>query len=346
MPRPQYIQDFLDPRQRRNDASAKERLNTAIKFVVQMQEYADIDIVSDGEWRRLSYIGVIADLLNGFDVTLKNGIWWHTVTKELSFKNKGLFAKEAQFVCDNAIKKVKVAMPSPYLIGSRMWSKEESKKVYPTREAFMRALVPYLRGEIRELAKTPVSVIQIDDPNLCLLVDPEHRAKFENPEKECALAVELINNVIADIKGVEIAIHLCRSSGTRNRRIARKSTEGVVGQGGYDFILPYMKQLKVDQFALEFAIPDAGGFSILKELPSHAKIGFGCVDCRATEFDTAETIVQRVEKALQYIDKERIILNPDCGFAPGNQAPVTIDDAYKKLKELTKAAAILRKKYQ
>lgn len=345
MPRPKYIQDFLNPKTKREDTIFQGNLNSAIKFIVQLQEYAGVDIVSDGEWRRLSYIGVIADLLNGFEVKLKNGIWWHTIKEKLSYKNKGLFAKEALFVCKNTNSKVKVALPSPYLIGSRMWNEVESKKAYVSREEFMRALVPFLRSEIIELSKTPVSVVQIDDPSLCLFVDAEYRAKFKDPAKECELAVELINSMIEGVKGIEIGIHLCRSSGTRNRQMVKKVKKGFVGKGGYDCILPFIKQLKVNQVALEFAIPDAGDFSVLKELPSNTKIGLGCVDCRANIFDTAEAIVKRVEKALRFVDKKRIILNPDCGFAPGNQAPVTLDEAYLKLKELSKAAAILREKY-
>lgn len=346
MPRPKYIQDLLDPKTSINNTILEENLNTAIKFIVQLQEYAGVDIVSDGEWRRLSYIGIIAELLDGFEVTLKDGIWWHTIKKKLSYRNKGLFAKEALFVCKNTTSQVKVALPSPYLIGSRMWSQEESKKAFSSREEFMRALVPFLRSEIIALSKTPVSIVQIDDPNLCLFVDAEYRARFKDPVKECQLAVELINSMIEGITGIEIAIHLCRSSGTRNRQIIKKTKKGFVGQGGYDFILPFIKQLKVDQFALEFAIPDAGDFSVLKDLPSHTKIGLGCVDCRANVFDSAEVIVKRVEKALKFVDKKRIILNPDCGFAPGNQAPVSLDEAYLKLKELSKAAAFLRDKYR
>lgn len=346
MPRPKYIQDFLDPSKKTKDTIFQQNLNDAIKFVVEIQEYAGVETVSDGEWRRLSYIGVIADLLNGFEVKLKDGIWWHTIKEKLSWKNKGLFAKEALFVTQNTKAKIKVALPSPYLIGSRMWNEEQSKKAYATREEFMRALVPFLRAEILDLSKTPVSVVQIDDPNLCLFVDPEYRKKFKDPKKECALAVELINSLIEGVTGIEIGVHLCRSSGTRNRQIVRKTKKGFVGQGSYDYILPYMKQLKVDQFALEFADPFSGGFSVLKELPENTKIGLGCVDCRPTVFDKAETIVKRIEKAMKYIDKERIILNPDCGFAPGAQAQVSIDDAYLKLKEMTKAAKILREKYE
>ena len=42
---------------------------------------------------------------------------------------------------------------------------------------------------------------------------------------------------------------------------------------------------------------------------------------------------------------ERLTLNPDCGFAPGNAADIPIDEAYAKLSNEAEAAAILREKY-
>ena len=41
-------------------------MNRAVAYIVSLQEQAGIDIVSDGEWRRASYIGVIAELAHGF----------------------------------------------------------------------------------------------------------------------------------------------------------------------------------------------------------------------------------------------------------------------------------------
>ena len=42
--------------------------------------------------------------------------------------------------------------------------------------------------------------------------------------------------------------------------------------------------------------------------------------------------MQRVEQALKYLPAERITLNPDCGFAPGSAAEVSLDEVYTKYK--------------
>lgn len=348
LPRPQYVKDLLQLRlTNENQTANEEQVNIARTFAVQLQEQAGIDIVSDGEWTRLSYIGIIAELLHGFKREYKDGVYVHTVIDKLSWKQKGLFTKETKFVCGVAKHKVKIAIPSPYLIASRMWDPVISKHVYPTKKEFIDDLILFLKEEVKELVKTPVAVIQIDDPNLCFFVDSEYRKKIADPEAECQLAVDAINTLVdgIDLCSKEIAVHLCRSSGTRNKKIVGQSQKGFVAEGAYGFIIPFLKQLCVHQLAMEFAIQDVDDLSVLKELPQNMKIGFGCVDCRPGIILTAEQIVKRVEEALKYVDKNRIILNPDCGFAPSSDAPTNLDEAYIKLKEMVKAAQILREKY-
>jgi 5-methyltetrahydropteroyltriglutamate--homocysteine methyltransferase len=85
--------------------------------------------------------------------------------------------------------------------------------------------------------------------------------------------------------------------------------------------------------------------AVFKQLPEHIEVGLGCVSCQPGQIDSAETIMQRVEQALQYLPAERITLNPDCGFAPGSAAEVSLDEVYTKLKNEVAAARMLREKY-
>ena len=51
-----------------------------------------------------------------------------------------------------------------------------------------------------------------------------------------------------------------------------------------------------------------------------------------------------VEEALKYVSYERIDLNPDCGFAPGIEADIPLEEAYLKLRNEAEAARRLRDK--
>ena len=74
-------------------------------------------------------------------------------------------------------------------------------------------------------------------------------------------------------------------------------------------------------------------------------IGLGCVGTEPGRVDSVAEIVARVEAALKHLDAKRITLNPDCGFAPGSAAVVSLDEVYQKLKNEAAAAQILRDKY-
>jgi 5-methyltetrahydropteroyltriglutamate--homocysteine methyltransferase len=301
-----------------------------------MQEQAGIDIISDGEWRRETYVDVIAEMLNGFRWIKREEFAYHQVaTERVTPRRPGVVAEEARFLRQNTDRAVKVCLPSPYLIGQRMWLPEHSQSAYSTREAFCEALIPALRQELLAIRDVGVDVIQLDEPHLCVLVDPQVRARFADPEAEMRRAVDWINQIVEGVEGVTLAVHLCRRNWGRR---------GWGAAGGYEAILPHIQRLKVSQLLMEFSIPVAGDMAVLRELPSHVRIGLGCVDVRFPEIEAAETIAGRVQKALAHVPAERISLNPDCGFAPGKDHEIPLEEAYAKLKNLGTAAHLLRER--
>jgi 5-methyltetrahydropteroyltriglutamate--homocysteine methyltransferase len=219
-----------------------------------------------------------------------------------------------------------------------MWDPEKSAKAYPRREDFVRDCVPILRREVELLRDEGVSIVQVDDPHLCLFVDPQVRRQYDDPDRAADFAVDMDNQVVAGVKGVQLAVHLCRRAGARARGEAEH-------RGGYDPILDQLGRLAVDHITMEFTSPGAGDMSVFKRLPEHVEIGLGCVSCQPGQIDSVDTIVSRVETALKYVAPERITLNPDCGFAPGSAADASLDEVYIKLKNEVAAAERLREKY-
>jgi 5-methyltetrahydropteroyltriglutamate--homocysteine methyltransferase len=334
MPRSQLVRDLLEePAEAPGRAAA---MDAAVAYVLALQEAAGLDVVSDGEWRRRSYIGVIAEIMHGFVRETRDGLSWHTVVAPMTPRRPGLLGEEARFLVARARCATKVALPSPYLLGQRMWDPARSRGAYPTREAFMRALVPVLRAELFAVRAAGVTVAQFDDPHLCLLADPRVRAEHANPDAEAALCVDLLNEIADGVDGIQTAVHLCR----RN-----KGRGGWIGEGGYDPIVPALRRLRVDQYVLEFTIPVAGDFAVLRRLPDDRQIGLGCMDCRGAQVDGPAAIVARVEEALRHVDAARVSLNPDCGFAPGSAADIPVDEAYAKLRNEALAARILRDRH-
>ena len=340
MPRPTFVKDLIAGDRPYSPEDYERFMGSAIHYVVALQEAAGLDVLSDGEWWRKSYIGVIAELAHGFELSTNpaDGRPWTIVVDELSPKQPGFIAKEIAFLKTLTDRRLKATLPAPALLGERMWDPERSARAYSTRDAFVRACVPILRREVELLRDQGVSIIQIDDPHLCLFVDPEVRAQYDDPERAADFAVDMDNQVVAGIDGVTVAVHLCRRAGARARGEAEH-------RGGYGPIMEQLGRLTVDPLTMEFTSPSAGDMSVLAKLPERIEVGLGCVSCQPGQIDSPETIVQRVEKALEHLAPERITLNPDCGFAPGSTADVSIDEVFVKLRNEVEAAGRLRDKY-
>ena len=339
MPRPAWVRRLISDDPSIDDAERTRWMDSAIRSVVALQEAAGLDVVSDGEWGRKSYIGVIAELAEGFELsTAADGRPWTVVTGTLAPRQPGYIAAEVARTKQLTDRAIKSTLPAPALLGERMWDPEASAAAYPTRESFVEACVPILRREVELLRDEGVAVVQIDDPHLCLFVDPEVRAGYDDPDRAAEFAVEMTNRVVEGIEGVKLAVHLCRRAGARVRG-------EYAHHGGYGPILPALNRLKVHHLTMEFTAPQAGDMEVFGALREDFEIGLGCVGCQPGRVDSTDEIVERVEAALGHIDASRVTLNPDCGFAPGSAADVSLDEVYTKLCHEVEAAERLRDRH-
>ena len=334
LPRPDAVRALL------GQADVGGQLDAVIREAVALQENAGIDILTDGEWRRASYIGVIAELAHGFELGTNpaDGRPWTIVVDKLAPRNPGFIAAEVRYLKTITNRRIKATLPAPALLGERMWSAEKSSAAYPTRDSFVADCVPILRCEIELLREEGVAVVQIDDPHLCLFVDPKVRANYNHADRAADFSVDMVNQVVEGFGDIKIAVHLCRRAGARARGEATHA-------GGYTPILGQLNRLKVNHLTMEFTTPAAGDMAVFKKLREDLEIGLGCVSCDPGQVDSVDEIVARVETALQYLAPARITLNPDCGFAPGSAAKVSLDEVATKLKNEVEAARRLREKY-
>ena len=337
MTRSNFVRDLLQP------GSAEElgqevwqsRMDSAVRYMIAFMENTGIDIITDGEWRRRSYTDVIAQMTDGFVPGDQYDSMYHIAVEPME-NHRHFIAEEAKFIKDNTDRQVKVCLPSPFILRQRMWHPEASKKAYPTRRDFVRATVPFLRTELEAVRDAGIDVAQIDEPHLSGFCDPKARQEFDDPDTDLDFLVDCLNQVVQGIAGITVALHICHFN---------RGRLGWVNEGGYEPIIPALRKLDVDQYTLEFSIPASGDVDVLKGLPEDRGVALGCVDCRSANIDTPEEIAGRVERAMQYIPKERILLAPDCGFAPGIRGSIPLDESYVKLKNEVKAAGILRERY-
>jgi len=81
---------------------------------------------------------------------------------------------------------------------------------------------------------------------------------------------------------------------------------------------------------------------VLRGFPEDKVLGLGVIDVLSAEVDEAGVLLERCRSARRYVGDSRIVLNPDCGFAPAADNPISLDEAYLKLRAVSDAARRMR----
>ena len=91
MPRSDFVRDLLtlESETQRSEIDTQKEMDAAVQYIIALQEAAGIDIISDGEWRRRSYIGVIADIASGFELSMHEEMHWTTAVDKIRLKQPG-----------------------------------------------------------------------------------------------------------------------------------------------------------------------------------------------------------------------------------------------------------------
>src|SRR5262245_46624296 len=284
LPRPAWLLDLLQDHLagRLSARDWDQACDRAVPFAVALQEAAGIDIITDGEWRREGYFQVFYEKVEGFQPDLIQGRTrkWPAAVAPLR-RREPIAADAIAFLRRHTTRAIKATLPSAYVILRRFYSAEHSARAYPTREDFLRAIEEILRAEAVDLLQAGADCIQLDDPMIGYFVDPLYRdqqsghlgtGQFSDAEAELQLAIDSVNRLAGPLRrrGARIVLHVCRGN------IERRSDAA----GDFGVIWPHLCRADVDELALEFAMPQAGSMDVLASLPSHVRLGLGCVDVR------------------------------------------------------------------
>lgn len=351
-------------------------LEEETKKVVKLQEKYSIDIITNGELTRDNYVSFISDRLKGVVMMNMSDMLDYIEDKKafeqilqtldvpsVSIKNaicngkleydKKLVADEIKELKTLTSSKVKATLPGPYLMTRSMWLASLSKNFYASKENLGKDVIKILKKEVDNLVKEGVDIIQFDEPVLTEVVFSTGQTRSfmcaalsekKDPTEELNFASSLIKSIIDYVKGKNIlsSVHVCRGNWSKD--------ESILLTGPYTPLIKLFEEVLPDVLALEFSTPRAGEIASLFEsekIKNNIILALGVINPRTDTIETAQSIVERAKEALKFIDKERLWLNPDCGFATFANRPVnTFDIIEKKLEQLEIAKNILRKTYE
>ena len=369
-PRPRWLLSALHEHMqgRMPDADFQATADDAVRLAVQAQERAGVDVVTDGEQRRDNYASFVGGLLdncqlipltdllpyvddpeeferemNSLDVPA--GEVRHPAVFGPLGRSRPLACHEAAFVQRISDRPIKVALPGPYLLTRTMWMECISDRAYETREELAVDVVRVLREELHHLLAQGVALVQLDEP---VLTEVAYGAEVAGRSFMCGalgergetgeeldFARELLQATLAGLPSERLALHVCRGNWTRD--------ESVALSGDYEPLLPLLSNVPVGTVTLELCTPRAGDVDVLSQLPDHLRIGVGAVNQKHARVETPDEIVAKVQRAVDLFGAERLLLNPDCGFATFADNPITdAEVAEAKLASLVEAGRRLR----
>ena len=312
----------------------------AVDAAIAMQESVGLDVVTDGEFRRFSFLDQVIGEINGvepiegapvhFKSATEDWIWHNpvTVTGKISQKRK-ITPEEFVYNRARATKQVKVTFPSPLVFYSA-WSPELSTAAYKDAYELFADAAAIIRAECEELAALGCTYIQIDAPDLGTIVDPENRELRENlgmpTERTLTEGLDIFNSV-GDVPGVTFGVHVCKGN----------NMSQWIGAGGYETTAEAMfgRLTNFDVFLLEYDDERSGSFEPLAKAPGDKQIILGLVSSKTTTLESVSDVAARIGEAARYTGLERLGVSTQCGFSstlPG--ANLTTEDVQEQKLEL------------
>jgi 5-methyltetrahydropteroyltriglutamate--homocysteine methyltransferase len=307
-PKPPYLIKARSDRKRGkisdNDLVSLE--NEATQEWLDFQEQIGIDIPVDGEMYRGDMVAYFAENIPGFDPgglvrSYGNRFYYKPIIQgKLSYP--GPITVEWWKRAQAMTKKpIKGMLTGPYTIMD--WSFNE---YYSDRAAATLALAELIRDEVAELIEAGCKIVQIDEP--AISVRPE----------ELEIARQGLEIVTKNQKAYFIT-HIC--------------------YGAFEKIYPAMLDLPVHNFDLEMSNSDLDMLELMRKHPFTKDITFGVVDVHSHLIEDVSLIKSRIEKALEYIPKEALWIDPDCGLKTR-----TVEESKSKLSNIQEAVNSVRAK--
>jgi 5-methyltetrahydropteroyltriglutamate--homocysteine methyltransferase len=340
---------------RRSGPADAALLGDAVRDAIRMQEEIGLDVITDGEVRRVAWAQTTR-FLDCFAPTAGRGaLNWRGATggpsgapdtgsapagypavvrRVATAARVGDMTDEYAFLARYARARTKYTMPAPSY-HRRYWSEELSRQAYDSCEEYLTEIRDYLRSVVDRLVSLGCDYIQLDAPNYGSLCDPDTRAAMtaegRDPDAELAFDAGLDNSLFDGVHGVTTALHVCRGNGPGG---AWHSA------GGYGAISKTLfPKLAVSRLLLEYDSDRAGTFEPLTDVRDGTVVVLGLITTKSDDLDDEAAVAARIAEATRYKPLSELALSTQCGFASVPVAnPVTPAGQRAKLEMVVRLA--------
>lgn len=276
----------------------EEALQDATRIAIDDQLSAGVDIISDGEMRRVNFIIGFYGKLEGLETMPAprrvGAPHWDTETPFLAAGKlkapQGLgIVHDFKLAREMTRHPMKATCPGPLTLGIPI----RLGKGYKSQDTLVADLIRIVNAELKALVAAGADFIQIDEPNFSMFghSDPKH-------------LVEVFNETVKGVKA-KIALHVCFGNLNGRPFAAPRS---------YERLFPHILQARCSQLVFEYASREMSEIDLLSRHGTDKELGVGVIDVKAFRPETPEDVAARLRKALHHFEPDQLYVNPDCGF--------------------------------
>jgi 5-methyltetrahydropteroyltriglutamate--homocysteine methyltransferase len=351
LPRPESIKALLRARlggQPLDESQLAVRVAEAVTAVVRQQAEVGLDVISDGEMGKTSFLAYAEQRLTGFVPMAANAPDVPSSTVGSSWARRLDTRREWQAFREYYAEYLPRAMPpaappsvcqgpityqGQALLQRDLATFKTALQGVNVGEAFVPAIAPAMVGRgqnqyyateeeyvfaIAEALKTEYKaiidagfILQIDDPGLGETWDMMMPAPpVEEYRRMQARNIEALNHALAGIPEERVRYHLCWGSWQGPH----------VHDLGLRDIVDLVLRVKAQAYSIEAATPrHAYEWRVWEDVPLPAgKVLIPGVIAHTTAVvEHPETVAERIMNFARLVGRERVIAGADCGFAQG-----------------------------
>jgi 5-methyltetrahydropteroyltriglutamate--homocysteine methyltransferase len=297
-----------------------EMFDDAADAAIRDMERAGIDVITDGEVRRLDgYVDSYYAIIKGIQplpVRRKVGPWGYDQQTRYEAVGRietppgGLgIVKEFAYLKTHTTRATKATCAGPLTFGSRIHPGTMYKGVVDVAERFAEVI----NAELKALVAAGADWIQLDEPARGNVSGEEMARLF---------------NLATDGVKARLGFHICFGNRFGRSRFPRS----------YAPYFPGVLAARADQFVLEFASREMSEVDLWQKYGGGRELGAGVVDVKGFQEETADSVGGRIRRVLQVCPVDKLTLNPDCGFGWSPRYMCN-----QKLRGLAAGAALVRK---
>ena len=287
------------------DTQLEEVCRAITKTIIQEEEAAGLDLLTDGQIRWEDLVTPMAKRLKGFEINgltrwFNNNVYYRRpILHKAPVRTGPILVDAYRFAKSCTRKPIKAVLPGPYTFA--ILSEDH---FYKTLRPFVLRLAEILNEEAKALAEAGAPIVQFDEPAIGF------------GKTDMKLATEALNIATKGVKA---------------------KTAVYTYFGALNGLLQPLMRSNVDVVGID-VVSEPKTLAALKNIKISKELALGCLDARNTKLESVAELHAIFDVIKKRVPLDRVYVNPNCGleFLPHTQARAKVQRLVQAVRTYTR----------